>query len=143
MSLQEQIKADLKAAMKAQDLAKKEALRVVIGELGRLPAKALPDEDVLQVLKKLIKSEKEVLQQKGQAEPSSYLTILEAYLPEMASEEEIRRWIEANIDFSAYKNKMQAMGDIMRHFGRDWQHSVFNVTRAARHRPARCTADCR
>jgi len=119
MSFQEQIKADLKAAMKAQDLAKKEALRVVIGELGRLPAKVLPDEDVLQVLKKLIKSEKEVLQQQGRAEPSSYLKILEAYLPEMASEEEIRRWIEANIDLSAYKNKMQAMGDIMRHFGRN------------------------
>ena len=119
MSLQEQIKADLKVAMKAQDLAKKEALRVVIGELGRLPAKTLPDEDVLQVLKKLIKSEKEVLQQQGQTEPSSYLKILEAYLPAMVSEEEIRLWIKANIDLSAYKNKMQAMGDIMRHFGRN------------------------
>jgi len=117
MSLQEQIKADLKAAMKAQDHAKKEALRVVIGEFGRLPAKALTDEDVWQVLKKLIKSEREVLQQQGQAEPSSYLKILEAYLPAMATEEEIRQWIKANIDLSAYTNKMQAMGDIMRHFG--------------------------
>lgn len=119
MRLQEQIKADLKAAMKAQDVAKKDALRVVIGEFGRLPAKTLSDEDVLQVLKKLIKSEREVLQQQGQTEPSSYLRILEAYLPAMASEEEIRQWIKTNIDLSAYKNKMQAMGDIMRHFGRN------------------------
>jgi undecaprenyl pyrophosphate phosphatase UppP len=26
-------------------------------------------------------------------------------------------WIEANLDLSAYKNKMQAMGAIMAHFG--------------------------
>ena len=35
----------------------------------------------------------------------------------MASETEIAEWIRANIDFGAYRNKMQAMGDIMRHFG--------------------------
>ena len=61
MTLQARMREDLKAAMKAQDHDKKEALRVVIGELGRLPAKDLSDEDVLGVLKKLIKSEKEVL----------------------------------------------------------------------------------
>jgi uncharacterized protein len=117
MKLQEQIKADLKAAMKVQDTPKKEALRVVIGELGRLPAKDVPDQEVLQVIKKLIKSEKEVLNRQGASQPSNYLKVLEAYLPVMASEPEIAEWIHANIDFTAYKNKMQAMGDIMRHFG--------------------------
>lgn len=116
MKLQEQIKADLKAAMKTQDTPKKEALRVVIGELGRLPEKDLSDEDVLQVIKKLMKSEKEVLNRQGATEPSDYLKVLEAYLPVMASEREIAEWIRANIDFAVYKNKMQAMGDIMRHF---------------------------
>jgi hypothetical protein len=29
----------------------------------------------------------------------------------------LRQWIADNIDFSAYKNKMQAMKDIMGHFG--------------------------
>ena len=117
MTLQKQIKADLKMAMKDRNLEKKEALRVVIGEFGRLPNKELADEEVLQVLKKLIKAEKEVLQKKGVAEPSDYLKILEAYLPDMASEEEIADWILTNIDLTTYKNKMQAMGDIMRHFG--------------------------
>lgn len=117
MKLQEQIRADLKAAMKAQNTPKKEALRVVIGELGRLPDKDVSDKDVLQVIKKLIKSEKEVLDRQGTVQPSDYLKILEAYLPVMASESEIAAWIQANIDFTAYKNKMQAMGDIMRHFG--------------------------
>jgi len=117
MTLQEQIKADLKAAMKAQDNEKKEALRVLIGEFGRFPTKELADADVLQVLKKLIKSEKEVLSQQGNPEESPYLKILGAYLPTMASETEITDWIRANIDLQGYKNKMQAMGDIMRHFG--------------------------
>ena len=46
------------------------------------------------------------------------MDIIEAYLPRMATEEEIGLWIAANIDFSAYKNKMQAMGPIMKHFGK-------------------------
>jgi len=117
MKLQDQIKADLKTAMKTQDTPKKEALRVVIGELGRLPEKDLCDKDVLQVIKKLIKSEKEVLNRQGAEAPSDYLKVLEAYLPAMASESEIAEWIRANIDFADYNNKMQAMGDIMRHFG--------------------------
>jgi len=117
MTLQEQIKGDLKAAMKAQDNEKKEALRVVIGEFGRLPSKELADGEVLQVIKKLIKSEKEVLSQQGNREASPYLKILGGYLPAMASEAEITEWIRDNIDLEEYKNKMQAMGDIMRHFG--------------------------
>ncbi|MGD9330627.1 MAG: GatB/YqeY domain-containing protein [Desulfobacterales bacterium] len=117
MTLQERIKADLTAAMKAQDSEKKDALRVVIGEFGRLPDKTLSDEAVLKVLKKLIKSEKEVLSRKGDRQSSPYLQLLEAYLPSMAPESEIADWIRVNIDLTSYTNKMQAMGDIMRHFG--------------------------
>jgi hypothetical protein len=36
----------------------------------------------------------------------------------MAAREEIIGWIEANIDFAQYKNKMQAMRPIMEHFGK-------------------------
>ena len=117
MTLQQKIREDLKTAMKNKDLERKEALRVVIGEFGRLPAKELSDKEVLQVLKKLIKSEKEVLSQQGDQKPSAYLEILEAYLPAMVSEDEIAAWISENIDLGNYRNKMQAMGDIMRHFG--------------------------
>jgi hypothetical protein len=65
----------------------------------------------------LIKSEKEVLSRQSRQTTSPYLEILGAYLPAMASEAEIADWIRDNIDLGAYKNKMQAMGDIMRHFG--------------------------
>lgn len=116
MTIQEQIKKDLTGAMKAKDEKKKNALRVVMGEFGRTDKKEVSDEDAVRVLRKLIKSEQEVLEKKGETE-SRYIQILEGYLPDMASEEEIRAWIDANIDFSEYKNKMQAMRPIMAHFG--------------------------
>ena len=34
----------------------------------------------------------------------------------MAGREEIDAWIKENIDFSQYKNSMQAMGTVMKHF---------------------------
>lgn len=117
MTLQDQLKTDLKAAMKAKDIAKKDAIRVVMGEMARSDKKEFTDEEIVRILKKLIKSEKEMLEKSSQGDSSPFIDIIEAYLPQMATEEEIRNWIESNIDFSAYKNKMQAMGAIMAHFG--------------------------
>ena len=117
MPLQAQIKNDLKSAMKAQDTPRVDALRVIIGEFGRMVSKQLDDETVIKILKKLEKSEREVLARQGVSEPSTFLTALTSYLPQMASETEIEAWIQAHVDFSQYPNKMQAMGQIMRHFG--------------------------
>jgi uncharacterized protein YqeY len=64
-----------------------------------------------------VKSEKTVLEAKKEA-TSEYLEILKGYLPKMAAREEIIAWIKKNIDFSQYKNRMQAMGTIMKHFGK-------------------------
>lgn len=116
MTLQEQIKKDLMAAMKAKDETQKDALRVVMGEFGRLASKTLTDDEVTQVIKKLIKAEKEVLAQTRQ-DTSPFIETIARYLPRMASDDEIKAWIEINVDFSQYKNKMQAMGSIMKHFG--------------------------
>jgi len=117
MNLQNQMKKDLLAAIKARDGEKKDALRVILGEFGRLDKKELSDEEVVKILKKLMKSEKEVLEQKGEAADSEFIRVIEDYLPKMATEEEITVWIHQNIDFSQFKNKMQAMGLIMKHFG--------------------------
>jgi uncharacterized protein YqeY len=65
----------------------------------------------------LIKYEKEVLDKKGDDSDSEYINIIESYLPKMATDEEVKTWVEQNIDFSQFKNKMQAMGLIMKHFG--------------------------
>ncbi len=117
MNLQQQLKKDLSAAIKARDEHKKDTLRVVLGEFGRLDKKELSDDEAVKILKKLIKSEKEVLEQKGEVTDSVFIEIIESYLPKMAAEAEISAWIRQNVDFSQFKNKMQAMGIIMKHFG--------------------------
>jgi uncharacterized protein len=117
MGLQDLIKKDLALAMKAKDDEKKNILRVVMGEFGRQTRKDIPDTEVIQILKKLIKSEKEVLAQTGGPETDRFIEVAENYLPKMATEAEISTWIDQNIDFSQFKNKMQAMRPIMAHFG--------------------------
>jgi uncharacterized protein YqeY len=117
MTLQDQIKNDLLVAMKAQDSETTAALRVIMGEFGRMPSKSLDDNEVVQILKKLYKAEKEVLGRLGDTEDSGFIEVLDRYLPRQVSEADIASWITANIDFSQYGNKMQAMRDIMRHFG--------------------------
>lgn len=116
MSLQETITAELKSAMKKRDSARTSAIRVLIGEFQRQPDKELSDEQVIALIKKLVKSEQELLLASGRNQ-SDFLTILEVYLPLQVSEQEITTWIQANIDFSTFKNRMQAMKPIMAHFG--------------------------
>lgn len=117
MSLQEQIKKDLAAAMKAKDDEKKSALRVIMGEFSRQAQKEINDEEIIKIIKKLIKSEKEVLERTGADQSNRFIEVAESYLPQLAGEADIKAWIAANIDFGAFKNKMQAMRPIMQHFG--------------------------
>jgi uncharacterized protein len=116
MTLQEKIQGDLKKAMLARDEVRMSALRVLIGEFQRQGTKALSDQEVLAVIRKLIKSENETLARSGGSE-SAYLAVLESYVPKAPSEEEIRAWIKANVNLAEYGNKMQAMKPIMAQFG--------------------------
>ncbi len=117
MSLQEQIKKDLVAAMKAKDEDKKNILRVIMGEFSRQAQKDINDDEVMKIIKKLIKSEREVLEKSGAVPVNRFIEVAESYLPQMATEDDIKAWIAANINFSDFKNKMQAMRPIMTHFG--------------------------
>lgn len=116
MTLQEKVQGELKVAMKAKDSDRTWAIRILIGEFGRQTEKVLTDEQVVAIIKKLIKSERELLAAQGK-DGSPFLTIMEEYLPQAASEDEIRAWIITNIDFSTFANRMQAMRPIMNHFG--------------------------
>jgi uncharacterized protein YqeY len=44
--------------------------------------------------------------------------VLGSYLPEMVGSEEVMTWINENIDLAEYNSPMQAMGTIMKHFGK-------------------------
>ena len=116
MSKQEQIKLDMRKAMKGDDPEVTSALRVVVGELERQPKSELSDVEVDKILRKLAKSEQETLEKLG-TKTSTYLEVVNGYLPQMATEDEIKAWIEQNVDFDSFKNKMQAMKPIMAHFG--------------------------
>ncbi|MFP4392652.1 MAG: GatB/YqeY domain-containing protein [Desulfohalobiaceae bacterium] len=111
MTLQEKIQNRLH--IKDLDKKEKQALRVVVGELQRQRNKELSDQEVVQILRKLINSEKEM----GQRQDQDYIQLLEAFMPQEASQEEIAQWIRENVDFSKYSNKIQAMREIMAHFG--------------------------
>jgi len=134
MPLLTKMKADLKAAMLARDEAVKGALRVIMSEFptkltmpltlesGKKSSRPKKEEeitndDVISVIQGLVKSEKQTLELKKEAS-SDYLKVLESYLPQMASEEEIAAWVKANVDLSQFKAPMQAMGAIMKHFGK-------------------------
>jgi len=132
-SLHAKLKEDLKTAMRAKDTGVRDAIRQIMAEFPRLTvpltlesgkkttrpktAEEITNDDILGIIQGLVKSEKTVLEAKDEA-TSEYLEILTGYLPQMATREEIIAWIENNIDFSQYKNRMQAMGTIMKHFGK-------------------------
>jgi uncharacterized protein YqeY len=115
MTLQEKLLEDLRKSLNNVGLRK--CLRIIVGELQRQPKKILSDDEVIRILKKLEKSEIELLDLGGASTDRAFLAILNLYLPEETSGDEIKVWIKENIDFSKLRNKMQAVGMVMKHFG--------------------------
>lgn len=129
----EKIRADLKRAMLERNTPVRDAIKIIMGEFPKLivpitlesgkkssrlkkPAE-ITDDDLCGIIRGLVKSERTVLEYKNEAS-SVYLQILEAYLPVMADSETISAWIDKNVDFTRFKSPMQAMGLIMKHFGK-------------------------
>ena len=141
MSLQDKLKEDLKLALRTKHDSLKNTIRQVMSEFFKLtvpvtleggkkstrPKKPeeITNDDIIGIIQGLIKSERIVLEAKKE-QTSAYLQILEAYLPRQASREEIAAWIKANVDFGQYPNKMQAMGAIMKHFGKTADGKLVN-----------------
>ncbi len=133
LSLLEKVRQDLKTAMLNKDHEVRNSMRLIMAEFPKLTVpltlesgkkttrlkkpEEITNDDIIGIINGLVKSEQIVLEIKKEA-TSEYLEILQAYLPKMVNREEIVAWISENIDFSQYKNKMQAMGTIMKHFGK-------------------------
>jgi uncharacterized protein len=141
LSLQVKLKEDLKKAMRDKDEAGRNTIRQVMSEFFKLTvpvtieggkkstrpkqAEEITNDDIIGIIQGLIKSEHIVLEAKQEA-TSDYLQILEAYLPRQVAREEVVDWVRGNIDFSQFKNKMQAMGVIMKHFGKTADGKLVN-----------------
>ncbi len=103
MSLKEQIMVDLKAAMKAKDVATRDALRMLKTALTEKELKGPIDEAAaLDVVKKAVKTRRESAAQYDEAgrtdlaeKERSEITALEKYLPAQLSEDEVRSAMEA------------------------------------------------
>ena len=141
LSLLDKLKADLKQSMLNKDVDARSTIRQVMAEFPKLTVpitlqsgkkttrpknnEEITNDDVIGIIQGLVKSELMVLEMKKEAS-SAYLNILQSYLPRMVTREEIIAWIKENIDFSEYQNKMQAMGKIMKHFGKQADGKMVN-----------------
>ncbi|NPB08930.1 MAG: GatB/YqeY domain-containing protein [Thermodesulfobacteria bacterium] len=117
MGLFERIKKDMLRALK-EDREKASLLKTILGEIQRDPDKDYSDRKVVKVIQKYLKGLEENLKL-GAISREDYekeRSLLSAYLPQMVSEEEIRAFL-AKLDFSRFKNKMQAVGEVIKHFG--------------------------
>ena len=118
----DQLQEELKIAMKAGEKAKMMGLRNIIGKIKAAQidkGETLTDEESLKILKTAAKQLKESLDQyrKGNrddlAEKEAFeLTLLEKYLPEQLSEEQIRHTVK-NIVKNTGAGSMQDMGKVM------------------------------
>ncbi|OGQ99105.1 MAG: hypothetical protein A2505_02375 [Deltaproteobacteria bacterium RIFOXYD12_FULL_55_16] len=134
------LKSDLKAAMLSKNEAVRGALRIILSEFptkitmpitlesGKKSTRAkrdeeITDDDIISLIMGLCKSERQTLEYKKETS-SEYLEILESYLPKMAGEEEIIAWVKENVDLSQFKSPMQAIGQIMKHFGKSADGNV-------------------
>ena len=119
-SIQEQVTNILQGT---RTPAIKSALRIVKAEFQREKTKEISDGRALKIIRGLIKSEKErishidVFKENDKEEAIAYIHILTGFLPTMVGEETIRDWVLDNIDFSEYKNPLQAIKFVMEHFG--------------------------
>lgn len=123
MSLQEQISAALKDAMRARDEVKMATLRLVLTAIKKREKEArslLEDQEVISVITSQIKQRRESIEQYRKADredlaqtEESELQILQGYMPEQVSEEEISNTLD-EIIAEVGAVSMKDMGKVMK-----------------------------
>jgi uncharacterized protein YqeY len=123
MSLQEQISAALKDAMRARDEVKMTTLRLVLTAIKKREKETrslLEDQEVISVITSQIKQRRESIEQYRKAgredlaqTEENELQILQGYMPEQASEEEISNTLD-EIIAEVGAVSMKDMGKVMK-----------------------------
>lgn len=125
MTLKEQLRADLTTAMKARDELASSTIRMVLTaitneEVAGKTARVLPDEDVVKVLTREAKKRREAHQaytDAGRTElaarEQAELGVIETYLPQQMTDEEITAAVTAAIAETGAAGP-QAMGQVMK-----------------------------
>ena len=122
MSLQEQLKSELKTAMLAKDKARVGTIRLLMAEIKQKEVDTrtvLNDEEIIAVLTKMVKQRKDSISQfeaAGRQDlvdvESAEIVVLQAFLPQPLSEAEIDTLIDSTVTQLAASG-MQDMGKVM------------------------------
>ncbi|MGH1468130.1 MAG: GatB/YqeY domain-containing protein [Bdellovibrionales bacterium] len=124
MSLKADILGHIKEAMKARDSKRLEVLRFVNAEIKnkeiQMRPKEISEDDVTQVLKRYLKQRKEAAAQFAEAgrqdlvEKETYeASVVEAYLPEMLTEDQLKPIVEEVVKATG-ASSMKDMGAVMK-----------------------------
>ncbi|HYJ45896.1 MAG TPA: GatB/YqeY domain-containing protein [Pyrinomonadaceae bacterium] len=123
MSLKERIVSDMTAAMKAKDAARLSTLRMVKASvMNREIEKGgeLTDEEMTKALQSLVKQRRDSIEQYEKAarpeladKERAEIEVIEAYLPQAASREEIEQAVAAAIAETS-ASTMREMGAVMK-----------------------------
>ena len=125
MSLKEQLMADYKTAMKEHDVTTKETVNLVRAAIKQHEVDqkvALEDDaDIVPIIKKQLKMRRDALADFEKAGRTDLLDgykkeieVLERYLPEEMSEEEILAAVEKIADEEGIERSMKSMGVMMK-----------------------------
>jgi uncharacterized protein YqeY len=124
MSLQEKVMSEMKMAMKAKDTVALESLRAIksallLAKTDKGGGKELSEDDEIKLIQKLVKQRKDsaaIFSEQGRmdlAEPElAQVAVIENFLPEQLTEEEIEKVVVQTIDHLGATG-MQDMGKVM------------------------------
>ena len=123
MTLGEKIIADLTASMKAQDAPRTSTLRMVKAAMMNKQIEKggqLDDEEISRLLRSLVKQRRDSIEQYGKAgrqelvdKESAEIQVIEGYLPQAASREEIEAAVAEAIASSG-ASSIKDMGKVMK-----------------------------
>jgi uncharacterized protein YqeY len=123
MSLGEQIVSDLTTAMKAQDAQRTSTLRMVKAAMMNRKIEQgteLSDDDVQKLLRSLVKQRRDSIEQYEKAgrqelvdKEKAEIEVIETYLPQAASQDEIEQAVAAAIAETG-ATSMRDMGKVMK-----------------------------
>lgn len=125
-TLEETLRSDLLDATRSRDEVRRNTLRMVISSIGNAKielGQELSDDEVIKVLQKEAKQRRESIEefQKGNRDDlvqieQAELKIIELFLPQQLSEEEIRSFAEqaiANVNAESISDLGQVMRELM------------------------------
>ena len=130
-TLKETISKNYVEAFKSGEKVKKNLLGVVKSEITTLEkninTENLPDAEVIKILNKISKNLKETLSQADNEESKIELSIIESYLPQQMSEQDVRTAIEQIISETGAKSPGE-IGKVMGGFNSKFAGKADNKT---------------